>query len=66
MGSKRNKRRKNVDYDEDEDIRDIDPRKGTRKLNRRKNRHREKLDCKRLTHPEDWSESMEDYYDRHR
>jgi hypothetical protein len=63
MGSRRNKRRKNTDY-EDDDVRDIDPRKGTRKLNRRKNRHREKLDCKNLSHPDDWSENMEDYYDR--
>ena len=64
MGSKRNKRRKNTDYYEDEDIRDIDPRKGTRKLNRRQNRHREKQDCKNILHPEDWNENMEDYYDR--
>jgi hypothetical protein len=64
MGSKRNKRRKNKNNDYEDDIRDIDPRKGIRKLNRRKNRHREKLDCKNIYHPDDWSENMEDYYDR--
>ena len=64
MGSKRNKRRKDIDY-EDDDVRDIDPRKGTRKLNRRKNRHKEKQDFKDIHHnPKDWEDCLEDYYDR--
>jgi hypothetical protein len=64
MGSKRNKRRKTTDtYYYEDDVSDINPRKGTRKLARRKNRHREKLDCKNLSQ-ENWDENMEDYYDR--